>query len=389
MARRRRDERRPPGTGYATQAPNGTFTAHFPKIPTGYHVKRGFDTRARAEAWLDQLATQRDQKIDYGGGRQKVGRWMDAWKARALREREWKAKTVADVDWKLGYTLPYLQDMLLADVMPDHIDTMLDTLGRDLAPSTIRQIRNYLWQVFEDARERRYITFNPVIKPSRRKRPKQKAPIRLTPPQAAALLEQAAPSFYAAAWWLILVLGLRAGEVCGLRWADVDLEAAVLHILQEVTDVRGKATKDNPKNDKQRHLPIPRALVTLLRTHRAAYLKRAAAGLKRGTWEEHGLLFPGRSGKPMNPVALRHQLSTLTAAGNLPDVTTHMLRHTAGKFYTDLGTEHAMTKAILGHSPDITGHYAPPDPEAMRPHVERVHALLTHAAEQRKRAGEA
>lgn len=379
MARKAKHDdgsRRKPGTGYATQAPNGSWTGHYPKQPTGYHVKRGFDTRQAAEAWCDSLLARAQAREDVGKGQQRVGIWMDAWKEREARARDWKAKSKADVEWKLGYVKPFIGDMALADVMPDDIDTMMDSLEHDLAQTTTRQIRAYLFQVFEAARERRYITFNPVIKPSRRKRAKQKPPQRLSAAQAALLIRLAMRSFYGLAWWLILTLGLRAGEVCGLRWADLDLDNAVLHVRQQYTDVRGVITQDTPKNDKMRDVPIARALVPLFRLHYKSYLQRAARGMRTGKWREHGLVFPGESGCPMSTISLRHQLKRLTDACKLPPVTTHMLRHTAGKFYTDVGTEHSMTKAILGHTPDITGHYAPPDPNAMRPWTEKVYAAL-------------
>lgn len=377
MARKRKDDsRRKPGTGYATQAPNGTWTGHYPKAPRGYHVKRGFDSRAAAESWCDTLLERQTKKENIGKGQQAVSTWMHIWKEREGRERDWKAKMIADVEWKLGYVLPYIGKMSLADVMPDDVDTIWDELGKSLAQSTVRQIRNYLYQVFEAARERRYITFNPVIKPARRKRPKQKEPQRLNVSHAALLLRTAEGTFYHLAWWLILTLGLRAGEVCGLRWGDVDLEGAILHITQEVTDVRGVATKDKPKNDKVRHVPIARALISLFHAHKTWYLQRATRGLQKGYWQEHGLVFPGRGGRPLNPVSLRHQLKDLTDKAKLSPITTHNLRHTAAKFYTDVGTEHTMTKAILGHTPDITGHYAPPDPDAMRPWTEKVYSRV-------------
>jgi integrase len=313
---------------------------------------------------------------------------MDIWKRREAKERDWKAKMVADVEWKLGYVKPHIGSMPLADVLPDHVDAIWDELRKSLAENTVRQIRAYLFQVFESARERRYITFNPVIKPGRRKRAKQKEPVRLSLSQAALLIRTAEQSFYALAWWLILTLGMRAGEVCGLRWGDVDLERCVIHIAQEYTDVRGVVTQDMPKNDKVRDVALARALVPLFHFHKKAYLVRASRGTKASTWKEHGLVFPGRSGMPMNPNSLRHLLHDLTDAAKLPPVTTHMLRHTAGKFYTDVGTEHMMTKAILGHTPDITGHYAPPDPDAQRPWTERVYrALSGEVEEQRRKVG--
>ena len=378
MAKRRKDDsgRRKPGSGYATQAANGTWIGHYPKQPTGYHVKRGFDSRAAAEAWCDSLLARHVSKEDVSKGQQRVGAWLDLWKEREARARDWKAKSKADVEWKLGYVKPFIGDMALADVMPDDIDTMMDSLEKDLAQTTTRQIRAYLFQVFEAARERRYITFNPVIKPSRRKRAKQKPPVRLSIPQAALLLRAAASSFYALAWWLILTLGLRAGEVCGLRWVDLDFDYGVLHVRQQYTDVRGVVTQDMPKNDKTRDVPIARALIPLFQAHYKAYLKRASKGTIAGTWKDHGLVFPGRSGMPMSTNSLRHQLRALTDTCKLPPVTTHMLRHTAGKFYTDIGAPANVTGAVLGHTPNITGHYAPPDADAMRPWTEQVYKAL-------------
>jgi integrase len=383
MAKRAKRERRKPGTGYTTQAPNKTWIARFPKRGGKYHTRRGFSTRTLAENWLDSLVIQRAGKVDVGSGQQRLDFWVDRWIERSAKERSWKAKMLADVHYKLGYVKPFLGDYVLADVLPDQVDLMIDELARDLAENTIRQIRNYLYQVFESAVKRRYITFNPVIKPERRKRAKQKPPERLSAAQAALLLRAAEPSFYCLAWWLILILGLRAGEACGLRWGDVDLDQATVTVAQEVTDVRGVATKDQPKGDKVRTLPLSRALIPLFRLHKAAYTSRAAQGLQKGYWRENGLVFPGRGGRPMNPTSLRHQLTRLTDACKLPPVTTHMLRHTAGKFYTDLGCPQNVTGAILGHATGITGHYAPPDAETMRPWVEQVYRTLVEETEHR------
>lgn len=381
MAKRRK--RRSPGSGYAQPAADKkTWIAFFPRVGGGYHVRRGFDTRATAEAWLDSLLKRQSAKEDIASGQMRLDVWMDRWKERAAKERQWKAKMLADVEFKLGYVKPFLGATPLADVLPDHVDSMIDTLGRDLAENTVRQIRNYLYQVFQSAVARRYITYNPVIKPERRKRAKQKEPERLSAAQAALLIRAAASSFYALAWWLVVVLGMRAGEICGLRWGDVDTSLCVIHIQVEQVDVKGKVTQDLPKNDKTRRVAFPRALVPLLEAHKRAVVRRAAQGLHKGYWQEHGLVFPGRGGRPMNPIALRHQLKRLTDSVRLPPVTTHNLRHTAAKFYTDIATPHDVKQAILGHTPDITGHYGPPDPDAQRPWVERVYQMVAGEVEQ-------
>ncbi len=389
MARRKKPEqrtRRKRGTGYAGQAKNGTWTAFYPRHPKGWHTRRGFSTREIAEAWLDSLVARQEQKEDIAHGQQRVSEQINRWIERSARERDWKAKTLADVNYKLGYVKPHIGDLVLADVSPDHIDTMMDGLERSLAETTTRQIRNYLYQVFEAAVKRRYITYNPVIKPERRKKAKQKEPQRLSANQTAVLLRASADTFYGVAWWLIVCCGLRAGEICGLRRSDIDLDSAVLMIAQEYTDVRGKATKDLPKGDKVLPVPFPRALVPMLRQHLAALTRRAAHGTQQGYWQEHQLVFPGRGGRPMNTTSLRHALKALTDACKLPPITTHMLRHTCAGLLLNVGTPENIIGGILRHGPrNITGHYAPPPIEVMRPWVEGVYRTLAGETEKQVR----
>ncbi len=314
--------------------------------------------------------------------------WIDRWVERSARERQWKAKMLADVEFKLGYTKPYLRGRVLADILPDHIDAMIDELARDLAENTIRQIRNYLFQVFESAVKRRYIVYNPVIKPERRKRARQKEPERLSAPMGAVLLHGATDTLYALAWWLIMCCGLRAGEVCGLRRSDIDFDPAVLHVNQEYTSLKGHTHQDLPKNDKIRTIPFPRPLIPLLRLHFADLTRRAARGMRAGTWQEHQLVFPGKSGRPMNPSSLRQMLRRLTEATKLPPITTHNLRHTCGGLLHTLGTPQDIIGGILGHGPrTITGHYAPPSIETMRPWIESVYQMLSREVGEIRKEG--
>lgn len=383
MAKRRR---RSPGTGIANKEKNGTWTARFPKLEGGYHARRGFSTRAAAEDWCDSLLKLRDDKHDVKQSLRYLNDRIDAWIKRENVERSWKAKMLADVQFKLGYVKPYLGAMAMGDVLPDHVDHMLTELAEDLKPNTIRQIRNYLYQVFDDACQRRHIAFNPVLKPRRRKRPKQKEAERLSVSQTAILVDAGETFMYGLIWWLLVCCGLRSGEICGLRRVDVDLETCTLSIRQAAPEVRGKTQIDLPKNDKFRDVPFPRAMVPYLQAHMDMLTKRAARAMREGRWQEHGLIFPGRGGKPMNPTSVRHALKRLTDSVRLPPVTTHMLRHTAGGLLRDAECPQDVIGALFGHEPtNITGHYAPPSVNVMRPWVEKIYRELSReVARQRK-----
>jgi integrase len=396
--RRKRDGRRAAGSGYAAPATNGTWTAFYPKFGGGYHVKRGFRTREAAEAWCDSLVAQHEAGVAVSQGQRLVSAAIDAWIGREQHERLWKAKTVADVEFKLGYVKPFLGAMPVNAVMPDDVDAMLDTLARDLAPTTMRQIRNYLHQVFADAEDRRHILHNPVRKPKRRKQPRRRAAVHLAPAQIQLLLQQVAGSFYGPAWLLIVCLALRAGEVCGLRLVDLDLDARTLTIAQEYTDLHGTPHQDLPKNDKTRVLPLPRRALPVLAAHVERRTTVAATGQTHGRWQEHGLLFPGRGGRPLHTSSLLHNLHRAIDAVNgadtdgprlvrIPALTTHMLRHTAAGLYTDVGCPEDVRAALLGHSPGtITRFYSPPDIETIRPWVDAVYDRIAGNSAERAQA---
>jgi integrase len=197
-----------------------------------------------------------------------------------------KAKTIADYRFKLRYVDSLLGTMALAEIKPDHVDDAL------------RLIRNLLWRVIEDAAQREYIMRNPVLKPRRGKKKRNDAKgrevYRLTLAQAAMLIEVLAHRPEALAWWLVVLLGLREGEVLGLERADLDLVICSVTIDEQYTQLKGRAhhsTTKTPHSD--RILPFPRALVPAFEALIHALNIRAKKAMRRGTWQEHQLLFPG------------------------------------------------------------------------------------------------
>src|SRR5271165_1433692 len=102
------------------------------------------------------------------------------------------------------------------------------------------------------------------------------------------------------AFVLLLLYGLRRGEVLGLRWQDVDLAAGALRIRQQIQRVSGAlrtgAVKTKAGN---RDLPIP-SLARLAFTNRRKQQAsdRDAFG---EAWQDTGLVFTTRSGRPVEP----------------------------------------------------------------------------------------
>ena len=83
------------------------------------------------------------------------------------------------------------------------------------------------------------------------KRPKlQRVPMKnWSSDQAKAFLEFTRDDRLSFAWWLLLARGLRRGELCGLRWEDVDLEGSVLWIYRTRVSAEGGVIDSTPRRN--------------------------------------------------------------------------------------------------------------------------------------------
>jgi integrase len=125
---------------------------------------------------------------------------------------------------------------------------------------------------------------------------------------------------------LALCLGLRRGELLGLRWADIDLDNGTLEVVQTLQRVDGALRYVPPKTgDSERTIPLPPLCVEALREHRQRqFAERANAW---PNWQENGLVFPTRIGTPMEPDNLRRSWSRIRLAAGLGNVRFHDTRH--------------------------------------------------------------
>lgn len=110
-----------------------------------------------------------------------------------------------------------------------------------------------------------------------------------------------------AAFVLVIAMGLRRGEIVGLRWSDLDLDDRVLYVRQQTQRRRGVLYDDDPKSRRRRGRPALCAL------HRAPALTPVAAGScpREGGGEVAGvglcLHHPHRPpGRAAQPVPLLH-----------------------------------------------------------------------------------
>jgi integrase len=179
--------------------------------------------------------------------------------------------------------------------------------------------------------------------------PKYKVNRGLSVQQAKAVMAAAADHRLSALYVLAIYLGLRRGELLGLRWQDVDLDEAKLEVVYNLQRVSGALRLVPPKTeDSARTVPLPPGCVDALRAHQ----QRQAADRTQAwpDWEDHGLVFPSRRGTPMEPDNLRRSWSLLRQAAGLGPTRVHDLRHTCVTLLLDLGAPPHVVREIVGHS---------------------------------------
>jgi len=149
---------------------------------------------------------------------------------------------------------------------------------------------------------------------------------------------------------LAATMGLRRGELLGLRWDDLDLDRGVLRIDTTVQRVNGQLIIDEgaKSDESEEPVPIPEMTWVALLDHQQAQMKeREAAGQR---WQDHGLVFPSAVGTPMEPRNLNRHFEGLRERAGLGKVRLHDLRHTMVTLLMDLGVPPHIVRAIARHS---------------------------------------
>lgn len=151
------------------------------------------------------------------------------------------------------------------------------------------------------------------------------------------------------AYVLILVLGLRKGEVLGLTWTHVDVSAAELHIALQLQRVGGGLLLRETKTEgSDGTLPLPQICCTALQLRREQQAEdRATAG---SAWHETGLAFSTRFGTPIEPRNFNRSWTTRCTKAGVRTITVHDGRRSCGTLLADLDVHPRVAMQILRHA---------------------------------------
>lgn len=198
--------------------------------------------------------------------------------------------------------------------------------------------------------------------------------------QFLASAREADDPFYAA-YVIILVLGLRRGEMLGLAWERVDLDKGELFISEQIQRVNHKLLRRETKTDtSDAPLPLPAICVAALKLRKA---QQDADRERRGeSWQETGLVFTTRHGTPIEPRNFNRSFDGRIAKCGVRRINVHGTRKTCGTLLAALDVHPRVAMQILRHSQiSVTMEiYTEATTEATRNALKRLGEELTPAA---------
>ncbi len=250
------------------------------------------------------------------------------------------------------HVLPKLGRLYVHEIRVEDVTALIAALSaQGLSPYTIRGVVMLVGSMLGTALERGLVRFNPVSRLKRKEMPKPtKREMRILSDVEIPRMIAAADDTHRALLAAAVFTGLRQGELLGLTWADVDLDAGLVRVRRQL-DRDGTRTEPKTANARREVEMFP-ALVRMLREHRRLALARGHAS------PEHPV-FASSVGTPLHfrNVGRRGLDAAMKAAGiaGEPRLRFHDLRHTFASVLISQGNDVVFVSRQMGHaSPSIT-----------------------------------
>jgi integrase len=270
-----------------------------------------------------------------------------------------------------GNILPALGAVLLTKLQPVQISEMygkaLSSGRRDgkggLSAASVLYMHRLLKEALQVAvSEWRLLTLNPAasIRAPKVKRKNMRA---LDTAETAALLEAARAYRLFVPVLLAVTCGLRRGEICALRWRNVELSGATqIAVIGSTEQTKAGIREKGTKSGRARTVALTALAIEELRRHKT---RQAEELLTVGVRQTDDMYVVAQAeGQPLKPNSLTHEFVRFIAGTDLPRVRFHDLRHSHATHLLASGVHPKIAQERLGHATvaitlDLYSHVLP------------------------------
>lgn len=304
-----------------------------------------------AQKVLNKLASEADTGTHSGTDvtfRELADRWL------ALTEGDLSVTTARRYrDLLKNHITPALGTVKVHAIRPAQLDALYAGLITDkgLAPASVRQVHAVIRRAMQQAVRWGWIATNPAANATPPRIPKPD----LSPPdveQVGRLLARANETYPELGRFLHLAAstGARRGELCGLRWRDVDRDASAVVIRRAIVEVAGHLTEKDTKTHAARRIALDPGSLAVLDAQRAEVEQRAAVAEMTVRPDAFVFSLEPDASRPWAPGLVTKHFKTVRDAVGLPDVRLHDLRHFAATRLLAAGVPVRTVSGRLGHA---------------------------------------
>jgi integrase len=314
--------------------------------------KSGFATKRDAQQARNEVAAKLDKGTYRAPSKLTYAAFLDGWFKRRQTTGDGLKETTVD-----NYARYIVNDikptalgrLQLTEIRRHHVNAFVDDLidaGR--GATTIRRIAAVVQGSLKDAAQSDLIDSNPAAG-IRLPKVEKKDFEPWSPAQVGRFLDAAAEHRLGPLFEVALFTGMRRGELLGLHWSDVNLEARTITVRNNRTQARQRIVEHSPKTSAGRRIIdlSEQASAALL----AWQITQETEAAEWGTaYERSGYVFTYENGEPLKPQYVTRLFDNIREHTGLPKMTFHGQRHESASLLLAAGTDIALVSKILGHS---------------------------------------
>lgn len=371
MAKNRRSKRAN-GDGSVFQLPNGKWRATISLGVTadGKRLRRSKTAKSRADAvqFLRDMQATADKVVVRSS--LTLMEFLDSW---LLHVKETQSEGTHDSYTRACEThiIPSIGRTKLSDVKPSTIRAMVAELRRkDVGSRTVENAFIVLRAALSMATKEGTIPTNPCSVVTKPKHEREEI-FPFTLEESQRILAATETDRLHALFVLAFSTGMRSGELFGLEWTDIDLDASALRIERQATSISGRVVVKPPKSQAgRRRIELTAKTLEALKDRQRLMLSEGHAG--------NAVVFPGKRGAYLRRGTFRTRVwQPLLKRLGIEHRGFHHVRHTYATLSLTNGVPLTTVSKILGHAKpsttlDIYSHFLPSHQSAATESISRL-----------------